>query len=78
MVNKALDRVRQYLAKDLGLVESGRHALLWVTDFPMYEWNEEQQRLEVSLHASLTLLKLPGAGIGYACMITATLMPFPH
>ena len=59
MVNKALDRVRQYLAKDLGLLESGKHALLWVTDFPMYEWNEQEQRLEVSLNASFEFLKMP-------------------
>lgn len=47
VVNKALDRVRQYVAKELGMVESGEHALLWVTDFPMYEWKDEEQRLEV-------------------------------
>ena len=46
MVNKALDKVRQYVAKDLGLV-GDQSALLWVTDFPMYEWNAEDERLEV-------------------------------
>ena len=24
-----------------------QHAILWVTDFPMFEWNEEEQRAEV-------------------------------
>lgn len=46
LVNKSLDKVRQYVAKELKLVGS-QSALLWVTDFPMYEWNAEDERLEV-------------------------------
>jgi aspartyl-tRNA synthetase len=50
-VNRALDRVRQYLAKDLGLADPDCHALLWVTDFPMFERNEaEGGRLEALHH----------------------------
>ena len=53
-MNKALDRVRQYLAKDLGLISQEAHALLWITDFPMFEWNEDEQRLEVCpYHSSM-------------------------
>ena len=48
-MNKALDRVRQFIARDLGLVDESARALLWVTDFPMYEWNAEENRLEVRL-----------------------------
>jgi aspartyl-tRNA synthetase len=49
-VDKALDRVRQYLAKSLGLVPPNAHSLLWVVDFPMFEWNEEEGRLEALHH----------------------------
>lgn len=49
VVNKALDRVRQYIARELKLIQPGQHALLWVTDFPMYDWNEDEQRLEVCI-----------------------------
>lgn len=49
-VNRSLDRVRQYLAKDLGLVPAGAHSLVWITDWPMFEWNEEEQRLEALHH----------------------------
>uniref|UniRef100_A0A383VTJ8 Aminoacyl-transfer RNA synthetases class-II family profile domain-containing protein n=1 Tax=Tetradesmus obliquus TaxID=3088 RepID=A0A383VTJ8_TETOB len=49
-VNKALDRVRQYLAKDLNLIDSSAHNLLWVTDWPMFEFNEDEQRLEALHH----------------------------
>ena len=50
MVNRALDRVRQYLARDLGLVPEGAHALAWVTDWPLFEWNEGEGRLEALHH----------------------------
>jgi aspartyl-tRNA synthetase len=42
-VNKALDRVRQFLARELGLVRPDRDNdswnFLWVVDFPMFEFN---------------------------------------
>eukprot|EP00887_Chlorella_sp_A99_P008037 scaffold12.g8037.t1 len=53
VVNRALDRVRQYLARDLGLIQEGRHALLWVVDFPLFEWSEEEGRL-TALHHPFT------------------------
>lgn len=48
--NKALDRVRQCLAKELSLIDPSAHNLLWVTDFPMFEWSEDEQRLEALHH----------------------------
>jgi aspartyl-tRNA synthetase len=41
-VHAALDKVRQHVARELGLVPEGAHALLWVTDFPMFEEAEEE------------------------------------
>ncbi len=38
VVNRALDRVRQRVAAELGEVPAGAAALTWVTDFPMFEW----------------------------------------
>ena len=37
-MNRALDRVRQKVAAELGEVPSDAAALTWVTDFPMFEW----------------------------------------
>ena len=31
VVHRALDRVRQFLARALGLIDDSRHCLLWVT-----------------------------------------------
>lgn len=50
VVNKSLDRLRQFLGQELGLIDPEKINLLWVTDFPMFEWNADQQRLEALHH----------------------------
>lgn len=50
IVNKALDRLRLFIGAELGLIGEHQVNLLWVTDFPMFEWNEEQKRLEALHH----------------------------
>ncbi len=42
--SKALGELRIKLAKDLGLIEEGKWEFVWVTDFPMFEWDEETKR----------------------------------
>ncbi|MBE9212357.1 aspartate--tRNA ligase [Plectonema cf. radiosum LEGE 06105] len=49
-VNKTLDRLRQFIAKEFKLIEPDKINLLWITDFPMFEWNAEQKRLEALHH----------------------------
>ncbi|XP_028767097.1 aspartate--tRNA ligase, chloroplastic/mitochondrial [Neltuma alba] len=49
-VNKTLDRLRVYVAHDQGLIDNGKHSILWITDFPMFEWNDPEQRLEALHH----------------------------
>ena len=49
-VNKSLDRLRQVIGQQLGLIDENKLNLLWVTEFPMFEWNEEQKRLEALHH----------------------------
>jgi aspartyl-tRNA synthetase len=50
IVNASLDRLRQAIAAELNLIPEGKYNLLWVTDFPMFERNEEEQRLEALHH----------------------------
>ncbi|GET36201.1 aspartate--tRNA ligase [Microseira wollei] len=50
IVNKTLDRLRQVIAREQGLVDQNKINLLWVTDFPMFEWNAEEKRLEALHH----------------------------
>ncbi|XP_044490877.1 aspartate--tRNA ligase, chloroplastic/mitochondrial isoform X2 [Mangifera indica] len=49
-VNRTLDRLRMFFAHELGLVDQSKHSILWVTDFPMFEWNELEQRFEALHH----------------------------
>ena len=55
-VNKTLDRLRQALARELELIDPNKINLLWVTDFPMFEWNADEKRLE-ALHHPFTAPK---------------------
>ncbi len=50
MVNKALDRVRQFLARELQLIPANTWNFLWVVDFPLLAWNRDEQRLEALHH----------------------------
>ncbi len=50
MVNKTLDRLRLVLGRELGLIDDNQVNLLWVTDFPMFEWNADEKRLEALHH----------------------------
>lgn len=58
IVHASLDRVRQYVAKQLNMVPPNAHALLWVTDFPMFEHDPDAGRL-VALHHPFTAPDLP-------------------
>jgi len=49
-VNKTLDRLRQTIARRLNLIDQGKLNLLWITDFPMFEWNADEKRLEALHH----------------------------
>ncbi|MEM9245342.1 MAG: aspartate--tRNA ligase [Cyanobacteria bacterium P01_F01_bin.153] len=50
IVNKTLDRLRLVLGKRLGLIDENQLNFLWVVDFPMFEWNADEQRLEAIHH----------------------------
>ncbi|MUG94009.1 aspartate--tRNA ligase [Scytonema sp. UIC 10036] len=49
-VNKTLDRLRQVVAKEFGLIDPEKINLLWITEFPMFEWNADEKRLEALHH----------------------------
>jgi aspartyl-tRNA synthetase len=50
MVNKTLDRLRLVIGRELGLINDEQVNLLWVTEFPMFEWNADEKRLEALHH----------------------------
>ena len=39
---------RTKVGTDLGLVEEGQFKFCWIVDFPMYEWNEDDKKIDFS------------------------------
>lgn len=50
IVKTALGALRCKLARDLNLIKEGDYKLLWVTDFPAFEWSEEENRFMATHH----------------------------
>jgi len=50
VVREVLGRLRLKLADDMGLIDPTRFELLWVVDFPMFEWNADEQRWDPLHH----------------------------
>ncbi|MFM7384488.1 MAG: aspartate--tRNA ligase, partial [Microcystaceae cyanobacterium] len=50
IVHKSLSRLRLVLGERLNLINSEKINLLWITDFPMFEWNADEKRLEALHH----------------------------
>ena len=46
----ALGALRCKLARELNLIEENKYALLWVVDFPSFEWSEEENRFMACHH----------------------------
>jgi aspartyl-tRNA synthetase len=50
MAATVLGRFRVELAQRYGLIPAGRDAMLWVVDFPAFEWSEEDRRWQAMHH----------------------------
>ncbi len=50
VTNHALSNLRLKLGKMANLIDESKINLLWITDFPMFEWNEEENRWEALHH----------------------------
>ncbi len=53
IANEALGRLRGHLGQKLGLAKKDDYKFVWVTDFPLLEWDEEQRR-HVAVHHPFT------------------------
>jgi aspartyl-tRNA synthetase len=43
-VSRVLGQLRLHIGRELDLIDEGAWNWLWVTDFPMFEWKEEDER----------------------------------
>lgn len=46
--HKFAGAARERVGHELKLLDEDRFALCWIIDFPMYEWNEDEKRIEFS------------------------------
>jgi len=53
ITNEALGRLRQHLGQKLGLARKDDFQFVWITDFPLLEWDEEAKR-HVAVHHPFT------------------------
>jgi aspartyl-tRNA synthetase len=49
---------RAKIGEELGLIEKDRFEFCWIVDFPMYEWNEEEKRIDFS-HNPFSMPNMP-------------------
>ncbi len=45
-----LGRLRLHLAQKLQIIDTSKHALLWITDFPLFEYDKEEKRWNAVHH----------------------------
>src|SRR5439155_10110501 len=50
MVARVLGAVRQHLGEQLELIERDAWRFVWITDFPMFEWSEDERRWTAQHH----------------------------
>jgi aspartyl-tRNA synthetase len=50
VANTALGAVRSKLGRDLGLCDPAKFEFAWIVDFPLFEFNEDENRWEAAHH----------------------------
>ncbi len=50
IANTALGSVRSRLGKDLNLAKPGTFKFAWIIDFPLFEWNEDEEKWDAAHH----------------------------
>jgi aspartyl-tRNA synthetase len=51
---------RNKVGEELNLIAKDRFELCWIVDFPMYEWNEEEKKIDFS-HNPFSMPNMPAA-----------------
>ena len=72
--SRVLGPLRLHLGKELGLIDEESFTFLWVTDFPMFEWDDDEGRWN-AMHHPFTrptdewrerVVEAPGSALAYA------------
>ncbi len=50
VVNAVLGQIRLDLAEQFGLIDENDHRLVWIVDWPLLDWNEDEKRWDAMHH----------------------------
>jgi len=50
IVAESLSRLRLKLGEELGLIDKNKFAFLWIVDFPLFHYNDDEKRLDSEHH----------------------------
>jgi aspartyl-tRNA synthetase len=50
VTSRVLGHLRLHVGRELGLIDEQAFTFLWVTDFPMFEWDEDEKRWSAKHH----------------------------
>ena len=50
VVADALGNLRLHLGRKLNMIDENRYNFLWIVDYPLFEWNEEEKRYQPFHH----------------------------
>ncbi len=50
LTSRVLDVLRRHVATEQGLADPDRFAFLWVTEFPLFEWDDAEERWSATHH----------------------------
>ena len=56
VAHACLARLRNEMGKRLGLIKEGDYKLVWITDFPLFEWNPDEKPLRTYTRLRVKLL----------------------
>ena len=52
--NEVLDALRRHIAEELDLIDTSRDTFAWVVDFPLFKWNEDEEKIDAE-HSPFTM-----------------------
>ena len=57
VANECLAKLRNEMGRRLNLINNNEYKLAWITDFPLFEWNEDEKRYEAMHHPFTSPMK---------------------
>ena len=50
VANEAMNQLRQMIARKMNIIPENKYNFLWVVDFPLFDWSENEKRWKSTHH----------------------------